>query len=248
MRRAVTNLFHHYLNQDHKVGDVWGAILGDSIVESAEDEETICSILLPLTISLFAETYVAVSDDTDDDINQVFESFCSHENINLDLQNALAEVINEVSAAYNPDEADDDDFVFSPDDWQNLSAEERMRKVRAFILALGNTPNDVRDMRPFVKHLDVGSEPDFYGNKQGASQTKTFDREKHRYGHRPVYYDTGQNDKALRLSRVPVVTRQEQKSLPQTKIQEGLATNTDHGKNGTPPSLDECQSTTGTRQ
>ena len=169
---AVIDLFYDHLDE-MKMGEAFGQILNDEQFNEAEQEQVFGEILIPAAIVTFAEKYDAIGDESGEDLQNIFDAFCQFEHISEDLGNAIAATINDVV------KVDDDDGVMSVDDWDKLSDEERLLKVKKFLAALANSGDDARDIRPFIKR---GPGPDPYGNEWGKN-VKVFDRKTNHYGH-----------------------------------------------------------------
>jgi hypothetical protein len=100
---------------------------------------------------------------------------------------SAAATINNHAAAEDDDEDEDDEdneAVFKPNDWDELSDDERQAKVKAFLRKIAKVHLDARDQKPFLKNLNIGDQSNPWGIKV-AGQVKTFDRVAHRYGHSP---------------------------------------------------------------
>jgi hypothetical protein len=197
---ALLHRFHSYLSEGLKIQDAVEMMLNEADM-TVEKVLAVQDVLIPEIVILFAEKYDQLTnvydyDSIDDDINLIFESFLRFEGLddsNLDLASQLAAAIN-TAAMYDDDgnedaddtddsesDEDDNDVVFKgQEEWVELSDEERQKKVKTFLRKLARVGADARDINPFLKSLDVGPNP--YGVSY-TNMTKTFDREKNRFGH-----------------------------------------------------------------
>jgi hypothetical protein len=145
-------------------------------------------IIVPEIVAQFATKFDDLDnrydyDPSDDNLNDIFETFCKFEGLSETLASAVATRINTAAAQDQDDEDDDNEPVFKSKDWARLSDDERKAKVKAFLKKLASVGADARDLKPFLKDLNIGDHEDPYGNKFRV--TKTFDRQANRYGHSP---------------------------------------------------------------
>jgi hypothetical protein len=104
----------------------------------------------------------------------------------------------------------DDDGIISQDEWDKLTDQQRITKVRNVLKAIANTGNNFRDLKPFIKRVPKGS--DYLGNDFGKNAVRVFDRMSNRYGADPENPTTPKGTNAY-LQRKP---------LPNLPIQESL--------------------------
>jgi hypothetical protein len=178
----ISHLFQSYL-QEMKIGIAFDQILGHLLDEEFSDGETdylVHEILMPEVVCLFAEKYSELDEvygydsSSEDNLNSVFETFCKFEGLPGDLQNLLAATINNHAAAKDDEDDDDDnEAVFKPNDWDELSDDERQAKVKAFLKKIANAHLDARDQKPFLKNLDIGDQENPWGN-QGSREGENF--------------------------------------------------------------------------
>jgi hypothetical protein len=203
---AIIRQFHNYL-QEYKIQEAVDALLQDCVNEDLSEDELeniVGGILIPRIVLQFAEHYSEMDsrydyDPSEDNLNDLFETFCSFEHLSEDLADAVAIRINTLAEEDNiaakqqqqtpatqdsDDEDDNNSVVFHPDDWSKLSDEQRRAKVKAFLKKLSRAHIDMADLKPFIKNLNVGDQSESYGVKVGE-KVKVFDREANRYGHEP---------------------------------------------------------------
>jgi len=208
----VVTRFQIYL-EDANIHTAVSMIVDDCDGFSEEEiEYVIDDILIPSVVCRFAEHYNGIARLHNSDPNpiSVFETFCTFEGIaDTNLANAIATAINEGAAndADNDDdgdpdnsdwdsdnwghgtvddkgEIDDQEVVFKREDWGKLSDEDRIKKVKLFLKKLSRVGNDAKNMRPFLKNLNVGDKENYLGVKYGDA-TKPFSRKANHYGHSP---------------------------------------------------------------
>ncbi len=97
------------------------------------------------------------------------------------LANSLVS-INKGDEAEQTDDVSDADVVITKY-WQALGKDERLNKVKAFLRKISKAHLNSRDLKPWLKDLNVGDQENPYGTKYGV--TKTFDRSAHHFGHSP---------------------------------------------------------------
>jgi hypothetical protein len=172
----IVQRFHSYLQEDLKVVDAMEMLLRDCANEDLSEEEIIHvvgGILIPEIAIRFAEKYDTLTncfdyDPSEDNLNAIFEIFTASEGLSEGLSNALAATINTAAASDHDDEDDDDnEVVFKPDEWAELSDEQRKAKVKSFLKKLANAHLDARDLKPFIRHFNIGDQEDEYGNSFG---------------------------------------------------------------------------------
>jgi hypothetical protein len=206
----IVRCFYSYLEESN-AGDAVRAMLEDCRdSEDMNVEQTLLvfdNFLVPQIIQLFAERYDALTQDDHQmshDLNDIFQLFVSFENLSEAVADKIALAINSAAAhaaaddpdnddgdhsndgnedadEYDPD-IDDNDVVFKPQDWVKLSDAQRQQKVKLFVKKLATCHIDSREMRPFLKNLNVGDQENPWGIKVGE-KVKPFNREKHRFGH-----------------------------------------------------------------
>ena len=107
-----------------------------------------------------------------------FEAFLTFEHIPEELHNVIAATIN--TAAKEGNDVEDDNGVISQGEYE-LSDQERIAKVKAFLKAIANSGDNHRDQKPLIQR-GPGADP--YGNEWGKNiGVKVFDRKTNRYGH-----------------------------------------------------------------
>jgi hypothetical protein len=206
----VVNRFEIYL-EDANIHTAASMIVDDCEGLSEEEiEHVLENIIVPTIMMKFAKKYADLNElyGYEHSPTEVWSTFTEFEGINeTGLANIVVQAINEGAAADSDNDSDgedsnddwdatdwgnadvddevdieDDDVVYSVDDWKNLSADERQNKVRLFLKKLARVGNDAKNMRPFLKNLNVGHKQNYLGVKYGDA-TKVFDRGANHYGH-----------------------------------------------------------------
>jgi len=155
----VVNRFDLYL-EDANVHTAVSMIVDDCEGLSEEEIELVIDeILIPSVVYRFAEHYdgIARLHNSDPDPISVFETFCTFEGIaDTNLANAVAIAINEGAAndsdnddngdsdnsdwdsdnwghgtVNDEEEIDDQKVVCTPEDWEKLSDEDRIKKLNS---------------------------------------------------------------------------------------------------------------------
>src|SRR5262245_5951148 len=106
--------------KEYSVGDSIDTLLGDDELSDAEIVSFIEEVLVPESIIRFAAKYQSMNEfyGDEDDLDDLFGTFCHFEGINEALANHVVNTIN-VSAASDDDaeDVDDGEVVFKPEDW-----------------------------------------------------------------------------------------------------------------------------------
>jgi hypothetical protein len=176
------------LLQEYKIQEALDALFEDEDLSEDELGYIVGEILIPKAVIRFAEHYSEMDDRYDydpseDNLNNIFQTWCSFEHLSDDLADAVTTTINtlaeEDSHRINlpsqkdgdsedaAEEDDDNNVVFKPEDWSKLSDEERKAKVKTFLRKLAAAHIDARELKPFLKNLNVGDQSNPYGVKVG---------------------------------------------------------------------------------
>ena len=183
-------------------------------------DTVIAEIIVPGILLNFATHYNKISEMFGaDDVSSCFQTYCSFNEIaDTRLAMAVEELLIEASAKESdndddgnqsensdwdssdwdhigPDDAndiDDNDCVFSPEDWEKLTPEERQAKLKKFFLKLAHTGHANREGLPFIKTLNVGDKANYLGVSYGHA-TQVFNRKKNLYGKPPAPSQYGES-------------------------------------------------------
>jgi hypothetical protein len=208
---SVYDAFHNYLSRGITIMEALEKIIGDPVITESEADNLLSNVLFPEVIYNFAERFSVLDEDAD--VNEAWELFSEIEELSGELQNHLAEIINQTAEAYFTEE-DAGDAVLTVDDWKKLTDEERADKVKAFLRALAGAPAEFTNLEPFIKQLDPG--PDPYGNDRRAKKYKTGP-----YNRAPFNDDDDNETSKLNPANVPIGSEKHH-SLPNLPIQENL--------------------------
>jgi len=184
----------HNLLDEMTIGEAFELLAAEEF--TAADDQRIFGVFLEAATKMFAEKYSDMDDEDAEGMQRFFEAFVTFENIPSELSEAITIFINEASKhfdedsdnKYEEDEESDDnndqnDFVISQKEWNNLSSEQRLKKVKAFLAAVANSGSNFGGAAPFIKP-GLGNQKDPYGNVFG-SKVKVFDRKINNFGHGP---------------------------------------------------------------
>jgi hypothetical protein len=171
---AILDLFYSHLDE-MKMGEACVQILNDEQLGEDDQQQVLGELLLPQIILAFADKYDSLRDDDGADLQNFFEAFLTFEHIPEELHNVIAATINTAAK-----EDEEEDGVISQGEWDTLSDQERIAKVKAFLKRIAVSGDNHRDQKPFITR---GPGPDPYGNQWGKNAVKVFDRKTNRYGH-----------------------------------------------------------------
>ena len=133
----IIRQFHLYL-QELNVQDATERMFADCIKEDLSEDEiesVLQDIIIPEIVVQFATKFDGLDncyeyDPSDDNLNDIFETFCKFEGLSERLANAVATTINTAAAQDEDDEDDDDNEpVFKSKDWARLSDDKRKAKA-----------------------------------------------------------------------------------------------------------------------
>ena len=161
-------------------------------LDTAEQQEQVFGeLLLPQIVAAFAvklnsldETFI---NNDSSSLQYFWEAFLNFEHLS-EFENVLAQAINDATreaydAGINEKEEESDDAGVINGPFETLSNDERIAAVKAFLAALANAHNDMKNIQPLIKRK-VGDQPDYLGN-QWAKSVGVFDRSKSNFGHGP---------------------------------------------------------------
>ena len=188
IQNEIIRRFFWYV-KEMSLGDAFAATLADAENLEELDQVAVVECLLPEIAIRFANTYNEMTELYEDPpgLNSVFETFCAFEGLSQDLANVVAITINEGAASLlveesdddvdwknlklpkdgDEDDVDDEDVVFKGQEWARLSDEERQAKVKAFLKKIAKAHANSRDIKPFLKNLNVGDQENPWGIKVG---------------------------------------------------------------------------------
>jgi hypothetical protein len=186
---TVLERFQAYLQDANKIGNALEMIIDDAVSESLSEGQALYiveNLILPQIVVRFALHLNDLNEmyGYEHSPHEVLSAFCDFNELSEDFQNDIAQEIVEAAAAHSDGDVDDEDVVFKREDWTKLSSAERQAKEKSFLRKLAAAHLDMRDLKPFIKDLDVGANP--YGIYNGAKKYKAFDRAAHHYGHDPA--------------------------------------------------------------
>jgi hypothetical protein len=172
---AVLGQFNYYRQElNLNVQEAAEQLLEDCIDEedmSDEDLEYVVETLIPEIIVLFAETYDSMTNcydysDDEDDLTQIFETWAKFEGLSENLQNEIADTIDEFVKHNDPDNDQDGDgkdedgdgqsetadFIFKDNEWNRLSDSERQAKIKRFLKKLATAHLDMKNTK-YLQHF-----------------------------------------------------------------------------------------------
>ena len=188
IQNEIIRRFFWYV-KEMSLGDAFAATLADAENLEELDQVAVVECLLPEIAICFANKYNEMTELYEDppQLNSVFETFCAFEGLSQDLANVVAITINEGAASLlveesdddvdwknlklpkdgDEDDVDDEGVVFTGQEWARLSDEERQAKVKAFLKKIAKAHANSRDIKPFLKKLNVGDQENPWGIKVG---------------------------------------------------------------------------------